>query len=362
MLVSTANEMVDNDCVLALSVAIAVGASLAWRVHRQRASEQNKLSAVADETRTRAEQGAAAAQNTLGNLYLVGKGVPKDYAQAVLWYRKAAEQGDRKGEFNLGEMYELGEGAPKDYAEAIHWLRKSADQNDTRAQIALGHMYFNGEGVTQDEGQGFAWYRKAAEAGHVPAQQFVGWMYYNGRGVPKDYTEAAAWYQKAADQGDAVAQTSLGYMCWYGIGVEKDWIGSLRWYRMAAAQGEPSAVRFLKSFRPAPRKRYLEVGLGFVAFFLGVVFALPSWESMLPGRRLRDWRQPFEALLSLIFFAYSGLNLYASEHVIRYLPFHNTFHLVTRVLLAAAVLIILTVVLPAKRRTPQSSPAGAESS
>ena len=81
---------------------------------------------------------------------------------------------------------------------------------------------------------------------------------------------------------------------------------------------------------------------------------------MLPGRRLRDWRQPFEALLSLIFFVYSGLNLYASEHVIRYLPFHNTFNLVTRVLVAASVLIIVTVVLPAKKRTPHPSGEGAE--
>jgi len=79
---------------------------------------------------------------------------------------------------------------------------------------------------------------------------------------------------------------------------------------------------------------------------------------MLPGRRLRDWRQPFEALLSLIFFAYSGLNLYASEHVIRYLPFHNTFNLVTRVLLAVSFLIFVTVVLPAKKRTPQPSAEG----
>ena len=81
---------------------------------------------------------------------------------------------------------------------------------------------------------------------------------------------------------------------------------------------------------------------------------------MLPGRRLRDWRQPFEALLSLIFFVYSGLNLYASEHVIRYLPFHNTFNLVTRVLVVASVLIIVTVVLPAKKRTPHPSAEGAE--
>jgi hypothetical protein len=41
-----------------------------------------------------AEQGNALAQLGLGVMYANGQGVPQDYAQAVVWYRKAAEQGD----------------------------------------------------------------------------------------------------------------------------------------------------------------------------------------------------------------------------------------------------------------------------
>src|SRR5277367_6141684 len=41
-----------------------------------------------------AEQGNAVAQLGLGVMYANGQGVPQDYAQAVVWYRKAAEQGD----------------------------------------------------------------------------------------------------------------------------------------------------------------------------------------------------------------------------------------------------------------------------
>jgi TPR repeat protein len=40
-----------------------------------------------------AEQGNAAAQKGLGELYEFGLGVPKDEAEAAVWYRKAAEQG-----------------------------------------------------------------------------------------------------------------------------------------------------------------------------------------------------------------------------------------------------------------------------
>ena len=335
-------------------VAIATAALILW-LHERHAAESKKLSIAANEIRVHADEGDADAEDSLGNLYLTGRGVPKDYAEAALWYRKGAEQGNPKAQFNMAKMYEFGEGVPKDYAEALRWLRKSADQCHTSAESALGYMYFNGEGVARDESQGFAWYRKAAEAGDLPAQQFVGWMYYYGRGVHRDYSQAAAWYQKAADQGDAISQATLGYMYAYGLGVEKDSIGSLRCYRMAAAQGEPTALRYLKSLRPTSTTRYLELVMAIIAFFLGFVFALSSWDFALPGRKLRDWRQPFEALLSAILFACAGLNLYASEHVIRYLPFHKTFQLFKGLLFAAAVLIVVTVVLPAKKNPELST-------
>jgi hypothetical protein len=40
-----------------------------------------------------ADQGYAKAQSNLGIAYTIGKGVLKDYKQAVYWYQKAADQG-----------------------------------------------------------------------------------------------------------------------------------------------------------------------------------------------------------------------------------------------------------------------------
>jgi TPR repeat protein len=40
-----------------------------------------------------AEQGSGSAAHALGLMYLSGKGVARDNAQAVEWYRKAAELG-----------------------------------------------------------------------------------------------------------------------------------------------------------------------------------------------------------------------------------------------------------------------------
>ena len=44
--------------------------------------------------------------------------------------RKAAEQGNADAQWGLGEKYENGEGVPQDYAQAFVWYRKAADQND----------------------------------------------------------------------------------------------------------------------------------------------------------------------------------------------------------------------------------------
>lgn len=73
-----------------------------------------------------AELGLTAAQLNLAILYLEGQGVPQDYAQAALWFRRAAEQGNSKeAQYNLGLLYKEGKGVPKDEAEAEKWLRKA---------------------------------------------------------------------------------------------------------------------------------------------------------------------------------------------------------------------------------------------
>ena len=149
-----------------------------------------------------AEQGDSEAQTDLGMRYHTGDGVPKDYAEAVKWYRKAAEQGHAIAQYNLGFMYHAGEGVPQDVAEAEKWYLKAAEQGNVDAQFNLGVMYAIGEGVPQDDAEAFKWYRKAAEQELAKAQFNLGWMYNNGRGVPQDYVAAYAWYIVAAASGD----------------------------------------------------------------------------------------------------------------------------------------------------------------
>lgn len=261
-----------------------------------------------------------------------------------------------KAEFSLGDMYYHGVGVPKDYAEALRWLQKAADQGDAKSESALGYAYFNGMGLPRDDVRAMFWYRRAADQGYPLAQQALGYTCLNGSGVPKDEAQSAAWYEKAARQGDEVAQSSLGYMYWNGIGIRRDWIESMRWYRRAAAQGDPNALRFLESLEPDVTTRYVERGAAAIGFVGGIIFALTSWGFLLSGK-FRNWRQPLEALLALALFVYGGLSLYASAHVIRYLPHYSRFVIVKWGMLVIIGCVAATVVLPG-RKVPPVSDAG----
>ena len=81
-----------------------------------------------------ANQGIATAQNNLGWMYDVGKGVAQDYQEAVKWYRLAAEQGYAAAQNNLGVMYVKGKGITQDHVRARMWFNFAANKGDTNAK------------------------------------------------------------------------------------------------------------------------------------------------------------------------------------------------------------------------------------
>jgi hypothetical protein len=185
-----------------------------------------------------AEKGDADAQADLAGLYLGGEGIAKDYAVAVLWYRKAAEQGNSEAERHLAGLYEFGDGLPLDYSQALFWYRKAVEQGNDEAEWHLAGMYEFGKGLPQDNAQAVNWYRKAAEHGNSDAEVTLGWLYENGRCVPQDKNIAVSWYRKAAEQGNVFGENNLGMMYEQGVGVPQDFGQALSWYRKAAEQGD----------------------------------------------------------------------------------------------------------------------------
>ncbi len=61
-------------------------------------------------------------------MYESGRGVPRDYAEALRLYQLAAEQGHAVAQCNLGVMYSSGRGVPQDYVQAHMWFNLAASR------------------------------------------------------------------------------------------------------------------------------------------------------------------------------------------------------------------------------------------
>jgi TPR repeat protein len=122
------------------------------------------------ELKKQAAAGDAKAQNSLGNMYANGTGVPQNYTEAVKWYRKAANQGFADAQLNLGSAYDQGQGVARDEGAAADWFRKAADQGLSVAQYNLGIRFALGTGVMQSYGEAYFWLSVAA-AGESGAER-----------------------------------------------------------------------------------------------------------------------------------------------------------------------------------------------
>jgi TPR repeat protein len=167
------------------------------------------------------------------------------YSEAVHWYRQAAEQGYAAAQNSLGYAYEWGQGLETNLQLALQWYRKAAEQNFAQAQNNLGTMYYMGKGVDYDEKKSLYWYQKAAEQGHATAQRNLGVMYSKGTAVKQNHETAFRWYLKAAGQDNPHAQYNVGMSYFYGKGVESDAEKAKAWFEKAARNGNYQAVEAL---------------------------------------------------------------------------------------------------------------------
>jgi len=83
-----------------------------------------------------ADQNYLTAEQKLADLYISRR----DFANALIWVRKAADQGDAGEQFNLGSFYFNGWAVPKDNAQARLWYSKAAAQGSKAAASVLKKM------------------------------------------------------------------------------------------------------------------------------------------------------------------------------------------------------------------------------
>lgn len=85
-----------------------------------------------------------------------------NYASALKIWLPRAQEGDAAAQLYVGEIFEKGLGAQTDYQAAAQWYEKAAAQGNFQAQLNLGHLYEKGLGVPQNKETAMRWYRKSA--------------------------------------------------------------------------------------------------------------------------------------------------------------------------------------------------------
>jgi TPR repeat protein len=101
---------------------------------------------------TLAEQGEAAAQNSVGAKLAQGYFVSRNLAGALYWYVQAVKQGYTHAKFNAGIMLIMGEGVtPADVGLGMSLVRQAAEAGDPSARNFLSQCYSQGSfGLARD--------------------------------------------------------------------------------------------------------------------------------------------------------------------------------------------------------------------
>lgn len=88
-----------------------------------------------------------------------------DTKQAIPWLVEASEEGNAEAAFTLGKLYRLGKGAPRDLRKSAKYLEIAARHNFVEAQYLLG-LHYDKEG---DRAAAQEWFIEAAGLGHKRA-------------------------------------------------------------------------------------------------------------------------------------------------------------------------------------------------
>mmetsp|Transcript_16658 Transcript_16658/g.46558 ORF Transcript_16658/g.46558 Transcript_16658/m.46558 type:complete len:542 (+) Transcript_16658:465-2090(+) len=189
-------------------------------------------------TKLAAEQGHALSLRTMGNLHFWGaRGVQRNAARALDYFRRAAAAGQASAHANIGEMYARGLGVPQDPEAALKHFKAAVDSGNTAALNGMGYIHSqNLSNKPRNLTAAALFFKRAAEHGQPDGLYNWGVMTMSGHGVKKDMTEARRVFALASRSGHVLATFNLGKLEMRGWGGEKDTCSAMAHFK---AQGLP---------------------------------------------------------------------------------------------------------------------------
>lgn len=146
-----------------------------------------------------AKSGSAKAALALGNRYYSGKGVEKNYQNALQWWQRSAELGSPQAAYNLGIAHTNGYGVPKDLGKARAAFAIAAEHQIAKAHLALGILTLDSAASPSQYLEAGQHFERAAALGNAAACHNLALLYENGLGYAKDLDQARYWQQRARE-------------------------------------------------------------------------------------------------------------------------------------------------------------------
>jgi uncharacterized protein len=198
-----------------------------------------------------AEAGSAPAMVSLG-LCLQYPEPALDQAAAIGWFRKAAEKGYASGMVWLGFAYREGRGVPRDYNEAVEWFTKAVDAGDSHSTVHVGRMYAH---YLSSPAQAVNWFLRAAQDVHADSFLELARLYENRELEVYNPTEANKWFRVAVEysEGHTVSAlfaladqhlTGMGALC--DVEMAKFWLNRILLVSPKTYRSHRQAAKMLK--------------------------------------------------------------------------------------------------------------------
>lgn len=194
---------------------------------------------------TAAKDGSVEAAYSLWKFYENGNEFLMEQADALKWLAVAADQGYAAAETRLGDLYIDGKCLKKDNEKGLSYLGEAAEKNNWDAQMKQFQSYYEGRYkdilFQKDTKKAYTLLAKFADAGNPKARMLIMDKYENGNEMMMEHREAAGYLKAAADSWYAPAMYKLANVLLDGVYLRQDQDSAKKLLEGAAAAGYPEA-------------------------------------------------------------------------------------------------------------------------
>lgn len=219
-----------------------------WQLHRDEVLDEAQLrhmldtdpGTAAQAILTAAKADIPEAQALLGQILLDGRGIERDPALAVTWFKIAASRSHAMAFNMLGRCHEHGWGCEVNAYHAAGYYRQAAEMKLDWGLYNYGNLLATGRGVAANSLQAFECYRVAAEMGHAKSMNLLGRYLEEGIACTQDVPAAYQWYRRSAEGGDFRGQFSHAAV----LAAQGNYEQAIGWLSVALQSGN---LKFLRT-------------------------------------------------------------------------------------------------------------------